>query len=374
MSIEIRLVETRRDLDKFIKFQFDHYRGNPYAVPPLVFDELNTLRKDKNPAFEFCDAEYWLAYKDGKIVGRIAGIHNERYVEKWGLKNARFGWIEFIDDYAVSEALLRTVEDWARSKGMEGIVGPMGFTDSDKEGMLVEGFEELGTMPMIYNHPYYQKHLERLGYAKEVDWLEFEVKVPEWVPEKALRVQELISKRSGVHLYEWKSKKELVTKFGKPLFKLLDEAYAGLFGTVPLTERQVDAYIKQYLGFVDPRFTKLVVDEKDELIAFGVAMPSLSHALQKARGRVFPLGWIHILKALRKPEGLDMYLVAVKKEYQSRGVIAFMMTSLTQDCIKAGIKTAETAGELESNHAVQSLWKDFERRQHKRRRAYFKKL
>ena len=374
MPVEIRRVESDRGLKAFIQFQYDLYKGNAYAVPPLYFDELNTLSKKRNPAFEFCEAEYWMAYKDGKAVGRVAGIYNPRYVEKWGLKNARFGWIDFIDDPEVSEALLRTVEDWARSKGMEGIVGPMGFTDADKEGMLVEGFEELGTMPMIYNYPYYREHLERLGYAKDVDWLEFEVKVPEWIPEKALRVQELISKRSGIRLLDWKSKRQLKRDYAKPLFHLLDEAYAGLYGTVPMTEKQVDVYIKQYLGFVDPRFTKLVVDEKGELIAFGIAMPSLSRALQKGGGRLFPFGWLHLLRALAKPEGLDLYLIAVKQEYQSRGVIAFMMTSLTQDCIKAGIKTAETAGELESNHAVQSLWKDFERRQHKRRRAYFKKL
>lgn len=374
MPVEIRHVETRRDLKAFIQFQLDLYRGNPYAIPPLFFDELNTLRKDRNPAFEFCEAEYWLAYKEGRVVGRIAGIYNRPYIEKWGMKNARFGWVDFVDDPEVSEALFRTVEDWARAKGMEGIIGPMGFTDADKEGMLIEGFEELGTMIMIYNYPYYQKHLERLGYAKDVDWLEFEVKVPESVPEKALRVQELISKRSGVHLYEWKTQKELKEKFGKPLFHLLDEAYEGLYGTVPMTERQVEAYIKQYLGFVDPRFTKIVVDEKDELIAFGVAIPSLSHALQKAHGRLFPFGWYHILRALKLPESLDLFLVAVKKEYKARGVIAFMMTSLTLDCIKAGLKTAETAGELEANHEVQSIWKDFERRQHKRRRAFIKKL
>ncbi len=374
MPVEIRRVESRKDLAAFIQFNYDLYRGNPYAVPPLRFDEFNTLRKDKNPAFEFCEAEYWLAYKDGKVAGRIAGIYNTRYIEKWGKKDARFGWIDFIDDYEVSEALLATVEAWARSKGMDGIVGPMGFTDADKEGMLIEGFEELGTMPMIYNYPYYPRHLERLGYTKEVDWLEFEVKVPASVPEKAQRVQELIAKRSGVHIYEWKTNKELARKFGKAVFALLDEAYADLYGTVPLTERQVEAYINQYLGFVDPRFTKILVDEKDELIGFGIAMPSLSHALQKAHGRLFPFGWYHILRALKKPEGLDMYLVAVKKEYQARGVIALMMTALTQDCIKAGIKTAETAGELETNHAVQNLWKDFERRQHKRRRAYRKAL
>ena len=374
MALEIRLVSNKKDLKAFIYLPFSLYKGNPYWVPPLVFDEYNTFRKDRNPAFEFCEAEYWLAVRDGQVVGRVAGLVNHRYIEKWGNTYARFGWIEFVEDFEVAEALIRTVEDWARSKGMTAVAGPLGFTDMDKEGMLVEGFEELSTMGMIYNPPYYPVYLERLGYAKDVDWLEFVVRTPSSIPEKALRVQEVVSKRTGMRIYEWKNPRQLVAKFGTQIFAILDEAYAGLYGTTPLSEAQVRAYIDQYLGYVDPRFTKLVVDADERLIAFGITMPSLSVALQKARGHVFPFGWFHLLRALKWPKSIDMYLVAIKPEYQARGVVAFLMTSLSASCIAAGITSAETNAELESNHQVQSLWKDLERRQHKRRRAYKKLL
>ena len=374
MALDIRPVVNKKDLKAFIYLPFSLYRGNPYWVPPLVFDEYNTFRKDRNPAFEFCEAEYWLAVRDGQVVGRVAGLINHRYIQKWGNTYARFGWIELVDDFEVAEALIRTVEDWARSKGMTAVAGPLGFTDMDKEGMLVEGFEELSTMGMIYNPPYYPVYLERLGYVKDVDWVEFVVKTPTSIPEKALRVQEVVSKRTGMRIYEWKNPRQLVAKFGTQIFALLDEAYAGLYGTTPLSEAQVRAYIDQYLGYVDPRFTKLVVDADERLIAFGITMPSLSVALQKARGHVFPFGWFHLLRALKWPKSIDMYLVAIKPEYQARGVVAFLMTSLSASCIAAGITSAETNAELESNHQVQSLWKDLERRQHKRRRAYKKLL
>jgi len=374
MAIEIRRVTSARDLKVFKKVPFDIYKDCPYWVPPLSFDEDNTLRKDRNAAFEFSEAEYWIAYKDGRPVGRIAGIINTRAMDKWGNKNARFGWIDFIEDFEVAKALLTTAEDWARSKGMEALVGPLGFSDVDKEGMLIEGFEELPTLAMIYNHPYYPQYMERLGYGKDVDWLEFEVKVPSSIPEKARRVQELIEKRTGIHLYEWTNKKTLVDKFAREIFLLINEAYAKLYGTYVLTDGQIDGYIKQYLGFFDHRFTKIVVDKDDKLVAFGISMPSLSKALQKARGSLFPLGWFYLLRALKNPTAIDMYLIAVRPEYKNRGVIAFLMTSLAESCIQAGVKTAETNAELETNHEVQSIWKDFERRQHKRRRAFKKAL
>lgn len=374
MALEIRLVSGKKDLKAFINLPFAIYKGNPYWVPPLVFDEYNTFRKDRNPAFEFCEAEYWLAWRDGQVVGRVAGLINHRYIEKWGNHYARFGWIEFVDDFTVVEALISTVEAWARGRGMTAVVGPLGFTDLDKEGLLVEGFEELGTMAMLYNPPYYPVYLERLGYTKDADWLEFVVTTPTSIPQKAQRVQELLGKRTGVHIYEWKNPRQLVARYGKQIFALLDEAYAGLYATTPLSEAQVKAYIDQYLGFVDPRFTKIVVDEEDRLIGFGITMPSLSAALQKANGHILPFGWFHLMRALRKPKSIDMYLVAIKPEYQARGVIAFLMTSLSASCITAGVTTAETSAELEGNYQVQSLWKGLEIRQHKRRRAYKKDL
>ncbi len=374
MGIEIRKVTTRRDLRRFVEFQFSLYKNNQYWIPPLLFDEYNTLRKDKNPAFESSIAEYWLAYKDGAVAGRIACIINRKAIEKWGAKNARFGWIDFIDDREVSAALFKTAEDWAKEQGMTGIQGPMGFTDLDKEGMLIEGFQELGTLPMIYNYPYYKEHLEALGYAKDVDWLEFEIYTPKEIPEKILRINDLVLKRSHLRLARPKSRSELKKKYGSQFFDIVDEAYAGLYGTVPLSKSQADTYVKQYLGFVDLRYTKIIIDENDNAVGFGLAMPSFSRALQKARGRLFPFGWIHIMNAFKKPEGLDLYLIAVRKEYQNRGLNALLMTEITNNAIADGIKSAESAGELESNDAVQGLWNHFEKRQHKRRRAFIKQL
>jgi GNAT superfamily N-acetyltransferase len=374
MPLEIRRVETLRDLKKFIRFPIKLYAGDSHFVPTLDMDDLGTLRKDRNPAFEHCEAEYWLAWRNGRIVGRIAGIVNRLYIEKWGKKYARFGWIDFVDDFEVAAALLDTVEEWARSKGLEGIHGPMGFTDLDREGLLVEGFDEVATLATIYNRSYYPLYLERLGYVKDIDWIEFQVKTPKAIPAKVLRVQELIAKRSGIHIHEWKSKKELIEKYARDLFALIDEAYSHLYGTVPLTERQVQSYIKTYLGFIDPRFTKVIVDAQEKLIGFGISMPSLSRALQKAKGRLFPFGWLHLLLAFRHPKQADMYLVAVKPEYQSRGVIAVLMTALNRTAIEVGVEVSETNPELETNIEVHGIWKDYDKRQHKRRRVYLKKL
>jgi hypothetical protein len=374
MALEIKRVESLRELKKFVRFPYTIYGDDPYWVPTLDMDDLTTLRKDRNPAFEFCEAEYWIAYREGKAVGRIAGLINRRYVEKWGKKYARFSWMDFVEDFEVASALVRTVEDWARSKGMEALNGPLGFTDLDREAMLVEGFEEVGTLATFYNRPYYPEYMERLGYVKDIDWIEFRVKTPPSIPEKVLRVQELIAKRSGIRLYEWKSKRDLVRRYARALFALLDEAYAPLYGTTPLSEKQVDLYIKFYLGFIDPRFTKVLVDEEERLVAFAITMPSLSRALQKARGRLFPFGWLHLALAFRKPKVVDMYLVAVKSEYKARGIIALVMTALNKTAIEMGIEESETNPELETNVEVHGIWKDYEKRQHKRRRVYLKRL
>lgn len=374
MAVEIRRVESLRELRQFISFPVRLYREETNYVPAPRLDEVRTLRKDKNPAFEFCEAEYWTAWRDGKLVGRIAGIINHRYIEKWGNKWARFGWIDFIDDSEVSEKLLEAVEEWAASKGMSAVHGPLGFTDLDREGMLVDGFGELATLATIYNYPYYPQHLERLGYHKDVDWLQFQIFTPKEIPEKVQRVTEMLAKRSGVHLYEWTDKRVLVEKFGRELFHLIDETYSMLYGTSPLTERQVDTYIKQYLGFVDPRFTKILVDDQERLIGFGISMPSLSKAFYRSRGRLFPTGWYYVLQALKHPQVLDLYLVSVRPDYQSRGVLAIVMNALQRSALEAGVEYAETNLELEDNVKVQSIWKDYPKRQHKRNRVYKKEL
>ncbi|HAP56142.1 MAG TPA: hypothetical protein DCQ16_09765 [Spirochaetaceae bacterium] len=374
MSVEIRKVRTRAELKKFVAFPETIYADERNWVPSFLFDDMNTLNPKKNPAFEFCEAQYWTAWKEGRMVGRIAGIINHRFVEKWGKKLARFGWIDCIDDFDVASALVKTVEDWARSKGMEGLHGPWGFTYLDREGMLVEGFGEQATFATIYNYSYYPVFMERLGYAKEVDWLEFRVTTPDFIPEKVLRVNELLSKRAGVRIYEWRSRRELITKFGAQVFELIDEAYAGLYGTTPLSPRQVRAYINQYLNFVDPRFTKIMVDAQERLAGFAITIPSLSNALYKSRGRLFPFGWARLLSALRNPTSIDMMLVAVRKEYLARGAVALLMTALNKSAIENGIKESETNPELETNLAVQGMWKDYPKRQHKRRRIYYKAL
>jgi len=373
MGIEIREVVTSAELKQFIRFPFQLYRGNDYWVPGLEFDELNTLRRDKNPAYEFCDARYWLAFRDGAPVGRIAGIINRRYIEKWSNRYVRFGWIDFVDDEAVCRALLQTVETWARANGMKAVHGPLGFTDLDREGMLVEGFEELGTLATIYNHPYYPKHLESCGYRKDVDWVEYQMTTPAVVPEKALRVAEIASKRYKLRLLELKKSKDIL-KYAKGVFDVLDSAYAGLYGVVPLTDRQVDAYIKQYFGFVNPEYIKIVVDEKDQVAGFLIALPSLSHALQKSGGRLLPFGFFHLYRAIKNNRLLDLYIAAVRPDLQGKGVNAIFMAAITQTAIKNGITLTETNPELETNLKVQSHWDYFPSRQHKRRRCFLKAL
>jgi len=371
--VEIREVKTFRDLKKFVDYPHRIYAGNPYWIPPLRMDELNTLRRDKNPAFEFCKARYWLAYKDGCPAGRIAGIINHRYEEKWGQKYARFGWIDFIDDEEISRALLETVEAWAREQGMTGVHGPLGFCDLDREGMLVEGFEELGTMITIYNYPYYPEHLEKLGYRKDADWVEFLLKTPEKIPETVERVNQLLLKRGRMKIVKAKKARDL-RPYARSAFELVNQAYDALYGVVTLSDRQIEAVTKQYFSFINPDYAVAVLDEHDKMAAFGVAIPSLSKALQRGKGRLFPFGFIHLLRALRKNDRLDLYLIAVRPDLQNKGVNALLMTEITRSAMRNGIKTAESNPELEVNAKVQAQWKHYEGRQHKRRRVFLKDL
>ncbi|MAT45588.1 MAG: hypothetical protein CL609_24930 [Anaerolineaceae bacterium] len=373
MAVIIREVTTKKQLRTFIDFSLKLYDKNPYWVPPLYFDELNTLDWDKNPAFEDAQARYWLAYRGNQVVGRIAGIYNPKYVQKWGKKNVRFGWIDFINDEEVSAALLKTVEDWARTLNMEAVHGPLGFTDLDPEGMLIEGFEELGTLALIYNYEYYPEHLKKLGYEKEIDWLEYEIHVPEKPIEKISKAAEIVLKRNNLHILEVNHKKDLL-RYSKELFYLLDDEYSHLFGTVPLSEKQMETYINQYFGFISPEFVPVVLDENNKMIAFGIVMPSLSIALQKSKGKLFPLGWYYLLRALKKNDRADLYLIAVKSEYQGKGINAVLMDKINQVFINKGITIVETNAELETNTDVQGQWKYYEKRQHKRRRCFIKTL
>ncbi len=371
--VQIKEVETLKDLKAFIRFPHALYHKNPYWVPALFFDEYNTLRRDKNPAFEHCRAKYWLAYREGRIVGRVAAILNDKHFEEWNQRYLRFGWVDFVDDPAVSEALFKTVESWAVENRIEAVHGPLGFTDLDREGMLVEGFDEVGTLATIYNHPYYPEHMERMDYTKDIDWVEYEIPVPEGPVEKISRAAEIALRRNHLKILQVRSKKELLA-YGDELFQLLDAEYQSLYGVVPLTEKQMKAYIQQYFGFVTPEFVPVVLDEHDKMVAFGVVMPSLSRALQKSKGRLFPFGFIHLLKALKKNERADLYLIAVKSEYQGRGVNAILMDHILKVFQKHGITKAETNPELETNLDVRGMWKLFDARQHKRRRIFIKYL
>ncbi len=373
MDVQIKEVTSQKDLNAFIQFPFKLYRDNPYWVPNLVSDDQNTLRRDKNPAFETCEARYWLATRDGTIVGRVAAILNHPHIEKWGQRYMRFGWLDFIDEPQVSTALLQTVETWAKETGMTAVHGPLGFTDMDREGMLVEGFEELATMATYYNHPYYPAHMGKLGYTKDIDWVEYEISMPAEPDERIARMAAIVMKRNKLKLLELPNKQALM-EHAKELFKLIEDEYKNLYGTVSLTPKQVDAYISQYFGFVTPDFVPMVYNEKNEMVAFGVGLPSLSRALQKSHGRLFPFGFIHLLTALKKNDRADLYLVAVKSEYRGSGANAILMNSMYAVFRKLGVRKIETNPELETNHLVQGQWKYFETRQHKRRRVFIKQI
>lgn len=376
MAITIKKVSTSSDLKKFIRFNYQMYKGNPYSVPDLFDDMIKTFSKTKNAAFEFCDADYFLAYKDGKIVGRVAAIINKRANEAWNKKDVRFGWIDFIDDLEVSSALLKTVEEWGKERGMTHIQGPLGFTDFDAEGMLIEGYDQLSTMATIYNFPYYPEHMVKHGYGKDADWVEFKIDIPKEMPERYVRIAEMIMKKYNLRIKKYTSGKKLAADYGQKIFELMNEAYSPLYGFAPLSQGQIDQYVKMYLPIVDLRMVSLVVDENEELVAVGLSMPSLSDALQKAKGRLLPFGWYHLLKTLfvKRPKTLDLLLVAVKPEYQSKGVNSLLFYDLIPVYQKLGFLNAESNPELEENGKVQAQWGFFNPTQHKRRRAFIKEI
>jgi len=376
MSVFVHPIAPSSDqLHQYVQFGIDLYKGNDCYVPPLIMDEDGTLSADVNPAFDFCDAQSFMAFRNGEPVGTITAIINKAYNEKTGEKLMRFGFVNFIDDREVVDELFAAAEEWGRSRGMTEIVGPMGFSDMDHEGMLIEGFDELGTMATIYNYPYYPAHMERMGYEKDVDWIEFRMTVPEAIPEKHARIAEIVARKYGLSVKKYTSRSKIKKEYGHAIFELVNEAYADLYGFVPLTERQIDFYIKAYIGVLRLEDVCLVVDSEGKLVALGISMPSISRALQQSKGKMFPFGWWHLLKAIRgKTDVVDLLLVAVKPEYQSRGVNALIFADLIPQYNKNGYKYAESNLELEGNENVQKQWEYFERRQHRRRRAFRKKL
>ncbi|MDY6296839.1 MAG: N-acetyltransferase [Alloprevotella sp.] len=373
MSIEIRKVETKRELKSFIRYNYELYKNNPYSVPDLYEDMLATFSAEKNPAFEFCEADYFLAYREGRIVGRVAAIINHRANETWHKKAVRFGWIDFEDDITISRALIETVKEWGRKHGMTELEGPLGFTDMDAEGMLIEGFEELSTIATIYNHPYYPQHMEQLGLEKACDWVERKIYIPDAIPEKHQRISRIVAEKYGLHVRKLKSRREAFqNNTAHRIFELINEAYAPLFGYSKMTERQIDGYVKQYIPILDLRMVTLVEDSEDNIVAVGISMPSMSRALQKAHGRLFPFGWWHLLKALKwkRDEMLDLLLIGVHPDYQSKGVNALIFADLIPVYQQMKFRYAESNPELEVNENVQKQWQYFDVQQHKRRRCY----
>ncbi len=373
MSVEIRKVSSTAELKKFIRFNYEFYKNCPYSVPDLYDDMQSTFSREKNPAFEFCEAEYFLAYRNGEIVGRVAAIINKRANDTWQRRVVRFGWIDFIDDAEVSCALLEAVKAWGKERGMEEMEGPLGFTDLDAEGMLIEGFDQLSTMATIYNYPYYPQHMERLGLEKSADWVEMKIYIPEAIPEKHLRISDLVQRKYGLRIRKVKSRKEIMESgLGRRIFELVNEAYAPLFGFSRMSDQQIDNYVKMYVPVLDLRMVTLVENAEGELVAAGISMPSLSKALQKAKGRLWPFGWFHLLRALfwKRPEVLDLLLVAVRPDYQGKGANALLFTDLIPVYQKLGYKYAESNPELEENDKVQNQWQYFQVEQHKRRRCY----
>lgn len=375
--IEIRKVSTKKELKTFVQFYYDLYRGSEFAVPYLYSEEIATLRRDKNPSFECCEADYFLAYKDGKVAGRVAAIINRRANERWNCHQVRFGWFDFIDDIEVSQALLKAVEDWGREKGMNEIAGPLGFIDTDREGMLVEGFDQLSTMYINYNYPYYPKHMERIeGFRKDNDYLEMKVKVPEVVPDKFAKLTEMVKKRYGLRVHKFTRHELIEQNYGRQVFQLLNATYKDLYGFSQLSETQVDKLVNNYIKIADLNLVTAIMDG-DKMVGFGITFPSFSKALQKTRdGRFLPFGWWHLLKILKwhKTPIVDLLLIGVLPEYRSKGANALIFDDLIRQFQAYGFEWAETGPQMETNEGVLSQWQYLESINHRRHRCYRKKF
>ena len=379
-EVKIVKVSDKSQLEAFIQFHYDLYRGNEYDVPNLHSDEVTTLSQDKNPAFEFCKAQYFLAYKDGKVVGRVAAIINEKANKRWGQSRVRFGWIDFIDDIEVSRALLAAVENWGREQGMKEVVGPLGFTDMDPEGMLTWGFDQLGTQATIYNYPYYPEHMEKLGgWEKDNDYVEYKMYVPDEVPEKYAKIASMIEKRYNLHVKKLTRDEVFKKGYGQKIFSIINDTFKDLYGYSELSQKQIDHYVKMYLPMADLNLITLVEDwnADKKVVGVGITIPSLSRAFQKCKnGRLFPFGWWHVLRALKyqKTEGVDLLLMGILPEYRAKGANALMFADLIPWYQQYGYKWGESQVEMEYNDNVQSQWGPLKPENHKRRRCYVKTI
>ena len=373
--VEIREVRTKGERRRFVNYVNILYKDVPQFIPALYGDDLTDWDPKQNPAFAYCEAKCFLAYKDGKIVGRIGAILSRLANEKWGLNRMRFTQVDFIDDYEVSAALFKAVEDFAREKGCEEVHGPLGFTDLDREGMLIEGFDRKSMFITYYNHPYYREHLERLGYDKDVDWVEFLIDIPydERTVTRLDKLAERVMRYSNLHVAQLQSRRDYKPWVEK-VFRLINEAYRELYGTVPLSEAQIRRYADKFIPLINPELACFVADDQDNLVAFGVSAPSMADALKKSNGRLFPLGWMRVLRALKVNDTLDLFLVAVTEEYRNKAVNAIILNHVLKGAQKMGIRVAETGPQLETNEKVQHQWNFFHTTQHKRRRCFVKRL
>ena len=377
MAVEIREISTKKGLKQFIEFANDLYADNPYYCPPLFFDEMNCFTPDKNPALEVSDYKLWMAFRDNKPVGRIAGIINHRANEKWNNKHVRFGWFDFIDDLEVSKALLDTVAAWGKAKGMDALNGPVGFTDFDHEGLLLEGYDYPAVMASLYNYPYYVKHVDAYGLTKEADWIEIQAYPPkDGCPDRINRIADIVKERSHVRVDKVKNSRELVRKYGIEYMDVIDEAYQKLYNFQPMTDAQKNYYKRMYFPLLNFDFVTIVVNEKNEIVGVGLGMPDISNALRKCRGRLFPFGWYHILKAL-KAKQMDVFsflLVAIRPDYQDKGIMALLFQDQMPIINKYGIKILETTNILETNTKNIANFTQFDHKIHKRHRAYIKAI
>lgn len=372
--LEVREVKTRKEKLVFATFNTKMYQEVPQAIPKLITDELNIFNPKKSPAYEYCRTKQFLAYEDGKCVGRIAGIINKAANEKWYTKRIRFSRVDFIDDAKVAAALFAAVENWGREEGLTELHGPLGFNDMDQEGMLIEGFEEEGMFLTIYNYPYYIKHMESLGFVRDTDWVEYQVKIPKEPDQRLDNLSAAVLRKHKLKLVEPKSRRQIKPYITK-IFDLYNIAYENLYGTVKLSYKQIMKYYDEFILLINPKFAKLIVDENNQLVGFGLAMPTLNKAVRGNGGRLFPFGWYRLLRApYAKSKVLDLYMIGVLPHMQNKGLTAILMNSMATTARDNGFELAETGPELENNHQVQALWKHYETRQHKRRRCWIKSI
>ncbi|PRP66592.1 GTP cyclohydrolase [Nonlabens agnitus] len=373
MSITVKRISSKKDIKKFVKFPMELYKNNPYFVPPIIKDEMETFDPDKNKVFKNADCWLFLAFRESEIVGRIAAIINHLEVNEQHKPKMRFGWLDMIDDIEVTKALLNEVHQIGKEHDLEYAEGPVGFTLMDKAGMLVKGYDELATMITWYNHPYYKEHMEQLGYSKSAEWVEYKFVPPNPIPERFHKFADLVAKRYKLTTLKFKNIKE-VEPYVDAMFELLNQTYSKLVTFVPIQQYQIDLYKEKYLPIINPDFLECVVDEEGKLVAFAITMPSFSEALQKANGKLFPFGILHLLKAKKKNNRAAFYLIGIHPKLQGKGVTAMMFRNVTQNFMDYGIGLCETNPELEDNVAVQALWKDYDPVLHKRRRIYRKNL